>query len=144
MLIRRLDKSNSRITQYKVYLVGFKRTILDDQGKIYHPFIGPLTEDLHKSWEIVKQACNNTYENFLTNEIQPKEEKTMLIIKKATLINNNDSDDLSVADIIRLIKEEENNITNLEVVKSESKAITKLKVQHEDNIKALIEVLDNK
>lgn len=73
-----------------------------------------------------------------------KEDNKMLEIKDATLINDQNAEHFGIDRIIELISEEETFIEELSAVKSESKAITRIKEQHESNIKKLVEILDSR
>jgi len=75
---------------------------------------------------------------------QTKEGETMVTIEKPTLINGQNADYQPIEAIIEMIKQEEDRIENLKSVKSKSKAIDKLKEKHEQNIKDLIEILDQR
>lgn len=79
-----------------------------------------------------------------TNSITPKRTTIMLEIKNVTLINGKDATTYSVDQLVDLIKNEEKNVERLGEVKTESKAIAKLKEKHQANIKALTELLDNR
>ena len=66
----------------------------------------------------------------------------MLTIKKATLINGHDSDELDVEALLNLIKAEEDKCQTLEAFQTPSKAIEGLVVKHLGNIDHLVSILD--
>ena len=79
----------------------------------------------------------------LKYEYNNQEEIKMLKIEKVTLVNGTDVKELKVNQLIHHIKNEEQKIEQLNKVKSESKAIARIKKEHESNIEELTKILDN-
>ncbi len=80
-------------------------------------------------------------ESSKTTKLNEKE-TIMLTIKKATLVNGRDADEMSVDQIISYIREEGLKINAIVELKVDSTAISKIKKSHQDNIKALTDILD--
>lgn len=67
----------------------------------------------------------------------------MLKIEQVTLINDTDVKELNVGNLIHHIKNEEKKLESLEAIKSESKAIARIREEHRANILKLTEILDS-
>lgn len=122
----RVGPSTDRLTHGKVYQV-IEGRIKDDNGRPMTPCLEQRV--MHVYWEYVETTTE-------------KETSTMLTIKTVTLVNGTDANELDIERFLQLIKEEEVKLDYLATFKVKSKAIDKLKAKHEDNIKALLELLD--
>ena len=147
--MKRVGPTNGRFTRGKIY--KYDGTVVNDTGGISNPSVHmrdywvecdeygnahpPLASPVNPGPPI--DTLNEFYN-------QTKEGETMITIEKPTLINGRNADGLAVGDIIEMIKQEEDRIENLKSVKSKSKAIDNLKEKHEQNIKDLIEILDER
>lgn len=129
------------VTKGKIYVLenGWAE---NDQGKRFKP-----ATQFIEYWQFVTRTDYEESLNPLTPLTSPKqlgEKPTMLTIKSTSLINGRDADNLSVDVLIRFIKDEEKAIKELQTVKVESKAITKMMAEHNANIKNLVKILDKK
>lgn len=72
-----------------------------------------------------------------------KEGNKMLKIEDATLVNGMNADSLSEGNILEKIEWEEKCIEKISTIKANSKALSRIKEQHESNIKKLVKILDS-
>ena len=73
-----------------------------------------------------------------------EEDSKMLKIEDATLVNGTNADNLSEGNILEKIEWEEKCIEKISTIKAESKALSRIKGQHESNIKKLVKILDSR
>ena len=149
--IKRTAPTNSRVTYGKIYeLVNGK--ISDDYGNPMSPTITECGTYWRDYTSIPPAPAaptpNSSLINNPTSQLIPapinQKGNRMLNIKETTLINGSDASTFTVDTLIDLIKQEEAKIQNLDEIKSESKAIAKIKKQHGQNVKALLKLLDEK
>lgn len=129
MYIKRVASSTNRLTAGKIYECT-NGAILDDNGNTMRPSLKTSAY-----WEHVPGVPTIT--NPTTTE------STMLKIETVTLINGQRLTDFKADTLIGYIQKEEAHIDALQEVRAVSKAITKLKARHQNNIKALITILDD-
>ena len=145
-------------------------SILDDRNRPWRPELPKpkegvrITELKNKWWEVTKATIDGLYApNVIGTSIdvrwdydpvtqefkratptQPKEETKTMDIKKATLINGQDSDMVSTNEILDRIDKEGGRIKYLESLPIKSKAVDGLVKKHKANINALVEILDSR
>jgi len=145
MIIERLGGTSHRLTKGQRYHAVFnysrgKYYIIDDMGD-------PMTPSYKDGdyWFIIKgddaPSEINTSTEDKTNQ---SEENIMLIIETAVLVNNRNAKEMSVNDVIGLIKKEKSELEKLSALDlKSSKAIQGMLIKHNSNIARLVEILDN-
>lgn len=132
--LRRVGRSNKRVTRGKVYVADDNGDILDDHGDL-------MTSAIHNQayWEVLK-CSQNTFDK----AEQATGDSKMLQIKSTILINGDEADTISSEHIVDLIAAERARITYLKELQVSSKAINELKSKHADNISKLVDILDDR
>jgi len=130
--IERVAVSNNRVTKGKLYAMIDQR-IIDDLGHTMYP-----QYKMTNYWRILHSDEKSIESTQPTNQ-----ENQMLKVETVTLINGQRLKEFKADTLIGYIQKEEAHIVALEQVNAVSKAITRLKTRHQDNIKALVKILDN-
>jgi len=129
--IKRVGRSNSRVTRDKLYLIqnDFRGDfILDDRGNRMTPCASPQ----FWNYEITNSP------NFITK--QTEKDMKAIQIETVTLINGNRDYDLE--DVLKLIRKNEEAIRDLERFDTPSKVFDKLVERHQNTINQLVDVLE--
>lgn len=122
--------SAGRVTMGKEYEVLSQNhgsyQVKDDHGHT-------LNASREYNWEVVE------------NSLKQNDEGEMVMIKQATIINGKDSDEMSIDAILSLIEKEQERLFRLTSLNmNKSKAIVSLVEKHQNNINALVEVLEGR
>jgi len=128
-LFKRIDK-HQNLTVGAVYDEYKPNYIRDNNGHAYHLSKPPVG------------GKNDHWEDVTNSPPAAIQENNMLTIKKTTLINGNDCDDLDLEHILALIDEEQKSIDRITSTLAGSKSLTKLTKSAKENIVALIKIID--
>ena len=165
MYAERIGKSNERVTQGRRYLIFDSyvklavrvrklRSIVDNNTQRMEPRL-----DNPNYWIVVEKAGYPVthlnpinYSNMLeaislpilSKVTQTKKENTMLTITKPTLINGKNADSHTVDELLNFIEHEQARVDHLKNFKINSPAITKITEKHEENITALVGILETR
>ena len=144
MKLKRVGRSNDRVTKGNYYVADSGGNIKDDNGKDMRAvYTNPdYWRVCSKKPPVEQDSPNCRCSITLLNSNKTEESNKMLTIETVTLINGRKSEEFSIGKLISMISDEEAKVGRLETVKSKSKAIDKLKEKHLANIAALIELLD--
>ena len=130
---KRTGMSTDRVTKDKFYELDGDYHIIDDNGRYMAPKLS--NPDY---WEIANPPEH-------TAESQSvKLENDMLTVEPVILINDRKSDQFTTEDIIDLVIEEEAKIKRLNAINTKSPEIEKLKYHHQNLIRDLLKVLENR
>lgn len=154
MWVKRIGKTTDRVTQGVCYQTDHTGRIMDDN----HSFMTPCLE-IHGYWvevdgipntinasQIAAATISASQINYLAKGEPKMGRSNQLTIEKVTLVNGRPISDYSSDDVIRLVQQEEAKKKTLselpQSILDKSKAIQGLIAKHDQNIEALIEVLD--
>jgi len=144
MKLKRVGPTNDRVTNGQRYHAVFndsigKYYIIDDRGDTMAPSY--KAEDF---WLVIRDEDELSEINTSTEDkTNQSEENIMLIIETAVLVNNRNAKEMSVNDVIGLIKKEKSELGKLSALGlKSSKAIQGMSIKHNSNIARLVEILD--
>lgn len=152
--VKRVACSTKRVIKDKIYkLASNGRYFKDEEGNQFEPYTRHSHDKNKIYWvfvnesEYLEQRYDEVNQPYIPQPPTPAKvpgESIVKIKSNVTLINGADSDDLSADHLINEIKCQERQIEDLGKVKVESKHIAKKIKEHNDNIKALVKILDKK
>lgn len=132
VMLQRVGPTNSRVTKGKVYDVRPDGRITDDNGGIMGP-------SANTDFWVPFEGSTTVHTNSTANEGYK-----MLKITRPTLVNGRDVTTYSDDELLSFIRHEEALINDLGGIKAKSKAITRLREQHQANIDELVKLLDSR
>jgi len=148
MHLRRRSSSNN-YTGGKVYCRNNEGRVINDLGS--SKYIGKPSRQ-SKFWKVLEEGSRVRPLGALANCSDESYNKTAkennmihagnVVIKKTTLIDGCDCDDVDLDTILNIIDSEELRIKRLQTTLAGSKNLTKRLKPHKDNIVALIKIID--
>lgn len=139
VMLQRVGPTNSRVTQGKVYDVQCEGRIIDDHGQ-------PMQPSTNDAYWMPCTRMSTDFAQQVNNKHTTNTEEGYKILKitRPTLVNGRDVTTYSDDELLDFIRHEEALINDLGGIKAKSKAITRLREQHQANIDELVKLLDSR